>query len=102
MKKKIVMVSILAVFMLVSISFVSSAVVNTDAEEKESPLYGIRSKQVISEKISSIINNIKSRFIGNRIFFLPLQRTIVIRMPAKFDNKVTCGVQHPPCLPTAM
>jgi hypothetical protein len=52
MNRKILLVSILAALMLITISF--STVVSSDAtesnEKKESPLYRIRVKQAISEK----------------------------------------------------
>jgi hypothetical protein len=81
MKKKIMIGSLLAVFMLVAISFISSAEVNTDVEKKESPLWKIRTRRSISEKISDIIENIKTKFLGERMFFLPkLIRTKFIQI----------------------
>ena len=70
--KKIIPASILTVFILLAISFVSSAELNTSAEERESPLYKIRTGRAITEKISNIVENIKTRFIGERIFFIPI------------------------------
>jgi hypothetical protein len=72
-KKKILIVSILAVFMLMAISFATAVGQNSssDVEEKESPLYGIRTKQAVGEKISNIIENIKTKFLGERVFFVP-------------------------------
>ncbi len=69
MNKKIIVLSILTVFMLVAISLVSAVNIEKTVEKKESPLFGIRTKRVIN------INreNIKAWFIGNRIFFLPFQ-----------------------------
>ena len=69
MKKKIAMASILAVLMLITISFVSSADVNTNIEKKESPLYKIRTKLAIGE----MIQEIRAKLFEGRIFFLPLQ-----------------------------
>jgi hypothetical protein len=68
-----VIMGLLAVFMLVSISFVSSAEVNNDAERKESPLYVIRTRRAISENIEKIVENIKTKLFGERAFFLPFQ-----------------------------
>lgn len=75
MNKKILVVSILAVFMQVAISFASAISSNTarTAKKKESPLYGIRTRRAIRERLGRIIENIKTKFQGDRIFFLPLQ-----------------------------
>jgi hypothetical protein len=67
--KKIVMISILAVFMLVLISY-ATAVNIRDVERKESPLYRIRAVTAIGEKVDRIVDNIKTKFLGERIFFL--------------------------------
>lgn len=73
MNKKILIVSILAVLVLVSISFASAITTNTKTtNKKESPLFGIRIKQVVGERLQNLKENIKARFIGERIFFLPL------------------------------
>ena len=60
--------SILAVFMLVAIMFSSAAVSSqsNDVEKKKavSPLFGIRTKGAIGEKISSF----KARFLDGRVF----------------------------------
>ena len=76
MNKKILSLNILAVSMLVTISFASAINTNTtiNVQKKESPLYGIRTKLAIGEKISDIIKNIRTKFLGERIFFLPIQR----------------------------
>ena len=72
MNKKILIISILAVLMLVTISLASATNTNTtNTEKKESPLWTIRTKRAISEKINNIIENIKTKFLGERIFFLP-------------------------------
>jgi len=74
MNKKILLISILAVFMLLMISYASAVNINANnAENKESPLFGVRTRRAISEKIGSIIKNIKARFLGERIFHLPFQ-----------------------------
>jgi hypothetical protein len=73
MKKKILIFSIITVFMLVAISFATA--VNTEkTTKKASPLFGIRTRRTIGrEKINEIKENIRSRFIGERVFFLPFQ-----------------------------
>jgi hypothetical protein len=72
MNKKIMAISILAIFMLLAISY-ATAVSTTNTEKKESPLYGLRTRRATTEKISNIIENIKTNFLGNRIFLLPIQ-----------------------------
>ena len=73
MNKKILIISILAFFMLVAISFSSAVSTNTETyKKKESPLYRIRARRAITEKINEIVEDIKTRFIGERIFFIPL------------------------------
>ena len=52
MKKKILLVSILATFMLVAISFAAAVNTNNSADKKESPLYRLRTRRAIEEKIS--------------------------------------------------
>jgi hypothetical protein len=70
MKKKVVAISILAVLMIVAISY-ATAVNTTNTEKKESPLYGLRTRRAITDKIGTILENIKTKFLGDRIFFLP-------------------------------
>jgi len=74
--KKIVWIYILAVIMLVAVSYVSAVTANSaeSIQKKESPLYRVRSKIAISEKIATLINMVKSRFLGERIFFLRFDR----------------------------
>ena len=71
MKKKLFL-SMILVVMLVFISFATAVSSTTDekVKQKESPLFQIRAKQAISEKIIDIIENIKTRFLGERIFFI--------------------------------
>jgi len=68
MNKKIMIGSILAVLMLVAISFSSAAVSNqpNDVEKKKavSPLFGIRTKDAIGKKLSSL----KAKFLEERVF----------------------------------
>jgi hypothetical protein len=73
MKKKIIIGSLLAVFMLVAISYATAVNNNTNAESKESPLFGIRTRRAVTEKISKLIDNVKTRFIGERVFFIPVK-----------------------------
>ena len=74
-KKKILIISILSVFILGAISFASAinSNITTNVENKESPLYRLRTRLAIGEKISQIFENIKTSFLGERIFFIPFQ-----------------------------
>ena len=73
MKKKILFGSILVVFMLLTITYVSTINAGIISKSKESPLYRIRTKGAIGERLGRIIDFIKTRFLGERIFFLPIQ-----------------------------
>lgn len=68
--KKIIYLSILVVFMLVAISFATAANTKTakSIEKKESPLYKIRTNGAIGKNIDVI----KTKFMENRLFFIPL------------------------------
>jgi len=100
MNKKIMIGSILAVFMLVAISVISSAETNINVEKKESPLFSIRKSRAISEKITSIIENIKTRFLGDRIFFLsfPLLRIYPQSRPLTIQKYCGTSDTDPNCL----
>ena len=68
MNKKIMIVSILSVFMLLAIAFASTVTSDTSKpSRKESPLFGIRTRKAIREKIGDLMR----RFVGERVFFLP-------------------------------
>jgi len=70
MKKKIVIFAMLATTMILAVSMASA--INTadiKKEKKESPLFGIRTNRAISEKIQKL----KTKFLGERLFFLPFQ-----------------------------
>jgi len=72
MNKKILIISILAVLMLITITFASAInTTTTNTKKRESPLFGIRTRLEIGEKIIQILKNIKTKFIDERIFFLP-------------------------------
>lgn len=81
MKKKVMIGSILAVFliMITSIGSVMGSETET-TETKESPLYKIRTKSAITEKVGILIENIKTRFLSEeRIVFVPLIENIFNR-----------------------
>ena len=68
MNKKILFVSVLAVFMLLALAFASTVSSNTPKNpKKESPLFGIRTNGAIRDKIGDFVR----RFVGERVFFLP-------------------------------
>jgi len=71
MNMKLMLISILSVFTLISISFASAINTNTANSngKKESPLFGIRTRKAIREKIGDMLR----RFVGERVFFLPFQ-----------------------------
>ena len=69
MNKKILIGSVLAV-LLVTISY-TSAIAQNEPKPKESPLYRIRTRNAISEKITEIVENIRTKLFGERSFFLP-------------------------------
>jgi hypothetical protein len=73
MDKKILILGVLVVLMLVTISFASAVTTNTQNTRKESPLYNIRTKLAIGERIQNLKETIKAKFVGERLFFLPLQ-----------------------------
>ena len=69
MKKKIFIVSFVVILMLVAISFASAINTNNpDIARKESPLFSIRTRRAINEKITDIIENIRTNLFGERIF----------------------------------
>jgi len=74
MNKKLLVVSILAVFMLVAISFASAVSTQTaSATKKESPLFRIRTRKAIGERLDELKEAIRAKFIGERAFLLPFQ-----------------------------
>jgi len=99
MNKKLLVVSILAVFMLVAISFASAVSSNTTTDEKrESPLFRIRTRKAIGERLGELKDTIRSRFIGERVFFLPFQwlrngkdLSVRRRLGEKTQDGATCG-----------
>jgi hypothetical protein len=75
MNKKIFVISILSVFMLIAISFVTVVSSNTTTivKKKESPLFWIRTRLNSGERLENLKENIKVKYIGQRLFFLPFQ-----------------------------
>jgi hypothetical protein len=101
MNKKILFVSLLSVFMLLAIMFASTVTSDTQKPpKKESPLFGIRTRKAIKEKIGDFIR----RFIGERVFFLPFQwlRNLGYRINDESNTVIKCMVTaetHITCRP---
>lgn len=76
MNKKIGVIGILTVFMLLSLSIATAVSIKKTNEEKESPLYQIRTQNVIQEKAQIFKDKVKYFIINvfeNRLFLqLPL------------------------------
>jgi len=106
MKKKILALSILAVFMLVTVSLgtVGGSESTRSTESKESPLYKIRNNKKVNERIGNILENIKTKFLGERTFFLPftsltnrepLSLSYLLQMKSGITYSAeTCAVHH--------
>jgi hypothetical protein len=74
--------------MLLAIAFASTVSSNTPkTPKKESPLFGIRTRGAIRKKIGDLF----SRFIGERIFFLPFQWLRNIRNRDDMDTGIITG-----------
>ena len=90
------------VFMLLFISF-AAAMNTTYIEKKESPLYGIRIREAIGIKIMKIIDKIQTKFLCERIFFLPFQGQInresysLLQRIFTKDGADTCGGGYSCC-----
>lgn len=72
MRKTIVLVGVLVIFMLVAISFSTAINSNKATETKESPLYKIRTNRAVAERIDTILENMKTKFLGERAFCIPI------------------------------
>jgi hypothetical protein len=71
MKKKLMIGSIFAILMLITLFFVS-VVGSETIEKKESPLYKIRTRRAIYRNLGEIYEKIIIKFQGRRFFSLPL------------------------------
>jgi hypothetical protein len=70
MNKKILIIGIFVVFIMLAIAFASTVTSdNSKTSKKVSPLFGIRTRRAIREKIGDFIR----RYIGQRVFFLPFR-----------------------------
>jgi hypothetical protein len=90
MNKKIMIISILAVFMLFAIMFASTVTSNTQKPpKKESPLFGIRTRWAIREKMGDFIR----RFVGERVFFLPFQlvKKVITNIIGYYNTCTDCS-----------
>ncbi|GAG69112.1 unnamed protein product, partial [marine sediment metagenome] len=76
MKKKIMIMSILAVFALIAVSFSAAGLYGFDRTKKESPLYKIRSSQKLNERVQVKVNDVRESLrlrLGERAFLLPMK-----------------------------
>ena len=75
MKKNLIIISFIICIILLTISITSAIEVNKNQsiENKESPLYKIRTRQVLGDRLKELIECIKAKFLGERMFFLPFQ-----------------------------
>ena len=77
MNRNFTILSMLAVFLLVAISFSATVSSDTTTETKESPLYKVRTRIAIGERVGNILEYINTNFLGERMFFLmfrPIQK----------------------------
>jgi hypothetical protein len=71
MNKKAMIVSIFFVLIMLGISLTTTVSSNTSSEKKDSPLYRIKTRLINGEKIGKIIEDIKTKFIGGKLYFIP-------------------------------
>ena len=71
MRKKMMGITIIIITMLVTISLATATSSEEKEQTKESPLYKIRAKSHIGQKIGNIVTKIKTKFLGERMFFMP-------------------------------
>ena len=76
MKKGFVLISIIMVLILLTISITSAFEMNQNNNNIESPLFKIRKDRALGKDIKNIIENFITRFVGDRIFFLPFKSLI--------------------------
>lgn len=74
-----------AVFILVTISMVTSIQAKDIIEKKESPLYKIRSEQAIKNSLNRLKEIIHTRFLNGRLF-LNIQHPIFFRCQQLEDS----------------
>jgi len=94
MKRKIVVGCIGAVLLLMLVGFTSVVAIRTTYEIKESPLFGVRLKKAINDRIKEIKLNLESKFIVKRIFLfnmIPIKDYEVYNYRTRLQEKVTGG-----------
>jgi len=82
--KKIAIFAMLVILLILMVSMSTAISTKENQENKESPLYKIRTKNAIKEKIQTI----KTRFFGDRLFFLPF------RLKPSFSRDNLLGKEH--------
>ena len=71
MKKRLFFIMLLvAILVFISFSTIVSSMSDNDVKIKDSPLYMIRTNNAIGKKLSQIFENIKTKFLGESMFFI--------------------------------
>ena len=65
---------ILVVFLLLTISFATALHIQANDQKKESPLFEIRKDRALNQGIDNIIDNIKRKYLRERLFLSPVLR----------------------------
>ena len=86
----------IVVVMLLTISLVSATDTNIKLINKESPLYKLRTRSAIKQKIGDMLYNIKAKFLGGKNFFIPglqpdTQEVIILRSWTQLKFGCTLG-----------
>ena len=99
MRKKLLILGLISVLMLLTTSFVSAVGVNVEKKDvNESPLYKLRIDRSIREKIGKIYDTIKTKFLGERLFFIPSKFKLNLNMKDSLGYKSTyCTMYYPHC-----
>jgi hypothetical protein len=88
--------------MLVTVSYGSAINSNKNIEKKETPLFQIRTRIAIGEKMIDIFDNIKTKFLGEKLFFksnglLEFIFTKQTKIQCKFSYEEYCSSRTSSC-----
>ena len=78
MNKKILIISLLTITMFIAISFASAVGSNTSktlVKKENSPLFGIRTKKVIKDRLEEI----KTNYISDRLYLISFLKLVTNR-----------------------